>query len=65
MFVVCQWPNVPGLGSNGPEEYEIQEKCVVRIRSSGWDLPCEENYSFRALPSKLMLNGPRRLGDCM
>ena len=64
MFVVCQWPNAPSLGSTDQVEYEIQQKCVVRMRSSGLDLPREKkNTSVSGtLPSKLMLDGPSRLG---
>ena len=44
MFVVRQWPYVPSLASIGQVEYEIQNKCFVRMRSSGLDVPGEKHF---------------------
>ena len=44
MFVMCQWHNIQSLGSIGQVEYEIQQKGVVRMRSSGLDLPGEKHF---------------------
>ena len=44
---MCQSHNIPSLGSIGQEEYEIQQKCVVRMRSSGLDLPGEKHFGVR------------------
>ena len=62
LFVVCQWPNVPSLGSIDLAEYEIHQNCVMRLRSNGLDLPCEKRFGVRDNSFKLMLNGCSRLG---
>ena len=47
MFVKCQWPNMPSLGSIGQVEYEIQQKCAVCMCSSGLNLPGEKHFGIR------------------
>ena len=47
MFVVCQWPYVPSLGSIGQVQYEIQQKCFVRMRSSDLDLSGEKHFGIK------------------
>ena len=62
MFVVCQWPNASIFGSMDLFKLEIHQKCVVHMRSSGLDWPRGKKMASGTLPSKLMLNGPSRLG---
>ena len=62
MFVACQWPNVSILCSIEQVMLEIHQKCVVHMRRSALDLPRGRNFGVRDYPSKLMFNGPSRLG---
>ena len=41
MFVLCQRPDIPSFDSMNQAEYdyEIQQKLIVRMRSSGPDWP--------------------------
>ena len=44
---LCQWQYVPSLGSISQVEYKVQQKCFVRMRSSGLDLPDEKHFGIR------------------